>query len=372
MQFFEDVTEIKTYEIGSYRMNLYWRAMTDGRQDLDEYVDGHTSVLLLAPHPSAEDDETCIDLLTGNGPGDANVLSVTASRTPDERLALWRREVGERLPERATIVDAGSEAVTGSQSAASAEFPSVTVDALSPDAGLVTVGIAITRHLSTWESNAESTALCLHSLTTLLDSFDRERVLSLVRGLNDICDCMDVVAHHHMDPGAHSEETVAAFRPQYDVVVEHLPDHGWIVTGGGDTVGSPPSRRAPASPRDACGRETSRLPVTPVPYSLDTLLDVLSHGRRRSLLYHLRDRGRDTSVSLDELVDEVRARETARPNRQSPGSSAEVRLSLLHTHLPKLAEAGIVAYDADEKTVTCDANAALESCLEYVEMLESD
>lgn len=342
--------------------------MSDDRRGLLEHVGDRSSVLVLASQRSA-DDEACIDLLTGPETGDSNVLSVTVSETPDERLALWRREAGERRPKRATVVDAGSGVPADSRVATSEEVPSLSVDTLPVDAGLVDVGMAIARHLSDWVPKGESTFLCLHSLTALLESFDRERVRSLVRALNALCDCMGVVGHHHMDPAAHSEETVATFRPQYGAVVEHLPDHGWIVSGDDDTV-EPPSTRRSAPSRDGTG-EPAGGGLVPLPYSLDAVLDALSSERRRTLLYYLRDEGGDATVSLDSVVERVQARETAAGNRRSPESADQVRLSLVHTHLPKLDDAGILTYDADDAVVEYTENPALESCLDYVETLES-
>lgn len=343
--------------------------MTDGRQELSDYVGDHSSVLVLAPQRSPADDEVCADLLTGRDPEDSNVLSVTLSKTPDDRLALWRQEVGERLPKRATVVDAGSGASADSQVAASEEFPSLSVEALPADAELVDVGISIARHLSSWESTPESTFLCLHSLTTLLDSFERERTLSFVQSINALCDCMGVRSHHHLDPSAHSEKTVEAFRPQYEMVVEHLPEQGWVVSDG-EVAESPAVQRSSASPDGVAERLPDGSEMTPIPFSLDSVLSLLSAGRRRTILYHLRDRDADGPVSLDELVRGVQARERAASNRPSSASTDEIRLALAHTHLPRLDEAGIVAYDADERVLTYDANPALESCLEYVEMLE--
>lgn len=350
-------------------MTLYRRAMSDDRRGLLEYVGDRSTVLVLAPHLSAADNEACIDLLTGRKPRDANVLSVTVSETPDERLDLWRREVGERLPKRATLVDAGSQGTVDSQVAASEEFPTVSVDALPADAGLVDVGISVARYLSAWESNSESTFLCLHSLTTLLDSFERERVLSFVQSLNALCDCMGVRSHHHMDPGSHSQETVEAFHPQYEMVVEHLPDHGWLVSDD-ESAESPFMRGSTSSTGVREERLPNRSEMTPLPFSLDSVLSILSVGRRRTILYHLRDRDADGPISLNQLVERVQRRENAAPNRESSLSAAEVRIALAHNHLPKLDEAGIVEYDADEHLVTYNENPALESCLDYVEILE--
>lgn len=344
--------------------------MDTDREKVDRYVTDCSSVLVLAPHRSTADDEACMDLLTKYELEETNLLSITVSETPDERLALWQHEVGETLPKRATLVDAGTHPVAASQTAASEDVPSLSVDTLPADAEPIDVGMAIARHLSTWESNQESTLLCLHSLTTLIDTFGRKRVLSLVRGLNDLSDCLDVMAHHHMDPTAHSAETIATFRPHYDAVVEHVPDHGWAITDDTD-VESPSSRRSTATQGTDHRQTAARSAIVPVPYSLDTVLDLLSAARRRTLLYQLRDNGGSTAIPLDQLVEQIRAREATVSARQSLDSLRKIRISIAHTHLPKLEDAGIVTYDTDMNVVEYSANPALESCLEYVETLES-
>ncbi|WP_225335557.1 DUF7344 domain-containing protein [Halomicrobium urmianum] len=82
----------------------------------------------------------------------------------------------------------------------------------------------------------------------------------------------------------------------------------------------------------------------------DGLFDVLSDPQRRFALQYLR--GASGSVTVGELVTELVAWEVGRPvsERTSVDRSA-VEIALVHTHLPKLAEAGLVSYDAAEGSV---------------------
>lgn len=90
--------------------------------------------------------------------------------------------------------------------------------------------------------------------------------------------------------------------------------------------------------------------------------DVLRNDRRRLVLERLRDTGDTETVSdLAEHIGSVEAEESPPPRdvRQS------VYVSLHQTHLPKLDELGIVAYDAGGKTVELDAHAsALDTYLD--------
>lgn len=80
----------------------------------------------------------------------------------------------------------------------------------------------------------------------------------------------------------------------------------------------------------------------------DVLFEILSSARRRRLLYHLHRRGGE--ADLRELARDVAADETGTP----VGEDVEKRLyiSLYQTHVPKLEEAGLVVYDADERRVS--------------------
>jgi hypothetical protein len=342
--------------------------MSGGIEQLQETVEDATSVLLSAPAESDFDDDACIDLLTRTEPSSTNVLSVTASKSPGERLALWNREVPGRLPKRLAVVDASGTARTATAAVADRP-PSVTVDVLASDAEPVDVGMAVARRLGAWESSEESTALCLHSLTSLFDWFDCDDVISLVSGLNRLCDAVDVTGHHHVDPTMTDEETLTRLWPLYDAVIEHVPGDGWTVSRAPADADAPSFRRSTDPPGGTAGSRSGPPETIPVPYSFDQMLDLISTPRRRSLLYHLKDRdgGR---IPVEDLVGAVVRRERSIPAREAPASEDDVRVSLIHTHLPKLAELGLVEFELGEPAVEYHANPALESFLRYIETLE--
>jgi DNA-binding transcriptional ArsR family regulator len=90
--------------------------------------------------------------------------------------------------------------------------------------------------------------------------------------------------------------------------------------------------------------------------STDALLDVLGDRRRRRALSVLL--GRPGPVALDDLAEEVAAREAGDPPADT-GSEEEfrVRTALHHVHLPKLDDAGLVEYCTERNVVETEAAA---------------
>lgn len=86
---------------------------------------------------------------------------------------------------------------------------------------------------------------------------------------------------------------------------------------------------------------------TPTP-SPDEVFDALAHSRRRLVLRALR--GRADPVSLAELAGHVGTRESnATVADLDPARRQAIRAELVHVHLPKLADYGLV--EIDEETV---------------------
>ena len=101
--------------------------------------------------------------------------------------------------------------------------------------------------------------------------------------------------------------------------------------------------------------------------SLDAILGALSNVYRRDVLYFLVD-STDPVVPAEEVMDELVTRETERtgerPNRDN------IELELLHFHLPKLADLGLVDYDNRHKDIHYHSNPRLEEWLNRVRVEE--
>lgn len=84
---------------------------------------------------------------------------------------------------------------------------------------------------------------------------------------------------------------------------------------------------------------------------LDDLFEILASQRRRYILHCLRKH--DSSLALADVADEVAVYENE--SNITDISAEEIKrvyISLYHTHIPKLAEQGLVTYSQERDLVT--------------------
>ena len=80
------------------------------------------------------------------------------------------------------------------------------------------------------------------------------------------------------------------------------------------------------------------------------VLDTLSNRRRRVAIDALRDHGE--ALTLPDLAEEVAVAELERPLTEiSPETVTEIYASLYHDHLPRIEDAGLVAYEQERDLV---------------------
>jgi hypothetical protein len=87
-------------------------------------------------------------------------------------------------------------------------------------------------------------------------------------------------------------------------------------------------------------------PERETPISRDTLLSAVANEQRRAILASLTNASENTlefDTLVDCVADLIHDEDGARP---SDKNRLRARIALHHSHLPKLAEAGIIEYDA--------------------------
>ncbi|WP_224270174.1 DUF7344 domain-containing protein [Haloprofundus salinisoli] len=105
-------------------------------------------------------------------------------------------------------------------------------------------------------------------------------------------------------------------------------------------------------------------------FPLDAVFKVLCDPRRRYVLYHLQTCR--YPATLLEVAEQVAAWEYKCNPEQIPEETIEqIRADLHHSHLPKLADAAIVDYDADANVVTMgECTRPLDEFLEFTRQYE--
>lgn len=85
--------------------------------------------------------------------------------------------------------------------------------------------------------------------------------------------------------------------------------------------------------------------------TLDRALDVFANQRRRYAIYYLQQH--DKPMALAAVADEIAVYEDETDITDIPAEEIKpVYASLYHSHIPKLADAGIVEYNEDRNTAT--------------------
>lgn len=105
---------------------------------------------------------------------------------------------------------------------------------------------------------------------------------------------------------------------------------------------------------ESASRPVDNQTEQPTPISTDTVFDVLAHEHRRIALNHLTQT--EEPVPVDALVDTV----TDETNHLEDAESTRERIAVIfhHSHLPKMANAGFIEYDENQKKVTVTAAAS--------------
>lgn len=105
--------------------------------------------------------------------------------------------------------------------------------------------------------------------------------------------------------------------------------------------------------------------------TLEVIFESLTSPRRRFVLYYLRDH---EIATVEELARHIVAwEENVHPDEVGSDRRERVETQLLHTHLPKLADATFVEYDPRSRTVRyTEPPALLDTVLELLARLEGE
>ncbi|WP_076432324.1 DUF7344 domain-containing protein [Haladaptatus litoreus] len=96
--------------------------------------------------------------------------------------------------------------------------------------------------------------------------------------------------------------------------------------------------------------------------SKEQVAGLLRHKQRRAIIRYFNQKTTDYT-SLDDLVEYIVSSDSKR-GATSVGHSKRITIGLLHNHLPRLADAGVLEYDQRSETVRYWGDSRLETPLE--------
>lgn len=199
--------------------------MTGEEKTLETVFDEASSILLLAPSLGEGESETCIELLHPDD-SDKNALWVSYTKSPDAQLRRWRTH-SDHAPANVGVVSVGdsmrSVDATTPQGGAAQDLDAGVKTVTNPN-DLTGLGITITEHLSRWQDNGNRTVVCVDSLTAMLQYVELQTAYEFLHVLTGRLYASDAVAHLHMDPSAHDDQTVESIASLCDAVVELRDD----------------------------------------------------------------------------------------------------------------------------------------------------
>ncbi|MGQ4554940.1 DUF7504 family protein [Halobellus sp. GM3] len=215
-----------------------------------------TNVLVLAPTDCGHDEAACNALLTAAVPGadasDAhatgtaeatagfertNVLGVDLDPEGTDPLDRWDFEPGD--PAETTLItvegftrSSATQAVgnlpDGDRSGGDHSAP-IRVDPVVGPGELQSIGMQINRWISAWEDSDRQSVVCFHSVSDVLEVADLERVFRFLHLLTGWLSSKGAVAHFHLDPRAHDEQTINTLRPLFDGSFEIEGNGTWTL-----------------------------------------------------------------------------------------------------------------------------------------------
>jgi hypothetical protein len=190
-------------------------------------VDPPANVLLEAPSLSEGGASICPHIKAETD-AERNLLFVSLSGNPESRLDMWRRHGG--LPGKVAVITADntrSMAASGGGSTTRQSGETViSTTTVSEPSDLTGIGIKMNNCLSAWEDDDARTHVCFDSLTTLLQYVDTERVFQYLHVTTKRVEAVDGVAHYHIDPNAHDDQTLATIEGLFSDICRYDTETG--------------------------------------------------------------------------------------------------------------------------------------------------
>jgi hypothetical protein len=189
---------------------------------------GGDSVLVLSSLFSNQWPMACSEFLSSDDETEVAVLCLTITRSPATHVTNWKSH--GVLPARAAFIDVAGESQssfeattdTGVRATVADADIETTVEQVASPANLTQLGIQLTSCLDSLPGADADAKLvvCFDSITALLQYVDVEQAFKFLYILTDRFSDANALAHFHLDPDAHADETVNTLLPLFDAAVQ--------------------------------------------------------------------------------------------------------------------------------------------------------
>ncbi|WP_336021586.1 DUF7504 family protein [Halobellus salinisoli] len=191
-------------------------ALDPKTEALLEFADGASNILLSGPGECPAEQNLCSRLMESGTDAPANLLAITVSETPSQRLSALENYLEGPVGETAVVDVRNYNRETTYE-----EYDGpVEVRTVSNPQDLRRIGIVTSKILTEWDELSGPTTMCLHSLSDLLDfNEDHQRVFRFLHVLRGRVQSAGVRAHYHFDPERHEGQTVRTFQSLFETVL---------------------------------------------------------------------------------------------------------------------------------------------------------
>lgn len=160
----------------------------------------------------------CFCHFDGVKPGKTDLLLVTITKTPRDRMEAWRQVHGTK-PANYGIVSISDQRRSTAQTQSIPMRSSDQIRTVSNPGDLTGIGIGITEFLSEWADNDNRPMVCFESLPPLLQYTDVQNVYRFIHHLTNHLEQADAIAHFHAPESGLEETAFSTLAQLFDDII---------------------------------------------------------------------------------------------------------------------------------------------------------
>lgn len=173
--------------------------------------------LLLTPQLDAGDTLSCLERVTPSSLSSSPLVIVSSSHSTPTLLDTWRTQHGE-FPPAMGLISTGELVRSASRQQSTTQVAGVSITTVGAD-DLTGLERAIHDSLSQW-GDGSPLVLWFDSITDCFASDELETIFRFLHVITAQIRTAGAVAYYHLDPTAHTEQTVLVLANLFDTVID--------------------------------------------------------------------------------------------------------------------------------------------------------